>query len=85
MKTLTVRGINSELADALKKAAASQDESVNKFLLNTLKKLTGLSQDTAFKIYNDLDPLAGGWSEEDEKHFLELTNHFRKIDREIWK
>ncbi len=85
MKTLTIRGLDAELSEAIKKLAAGQNLSVNKFLLTVLKKITGLSQSTTFKIYNDLDSLAGGWSEENEKYFLEQTNHFREIDKEMWK
>ncbi len=85
VKTLTIRGIDSELSEAIKKLAAGQNISVNKFLLTVLKKITGLSQTPTFKTYNDLDSLAGGWSEENEKYFLEQTNHFRKIDEEMWK
>lgn len=85
MKTLTIRGIESELSEAIKKLAAGQNLSVNKYLITVLKKLTGLSQNTTFKTYDDLDALAGGWSEENEKHFLEQTNQFRKIDEEMWK
>lgn len=75
MKTLTIRGIDSELSEAIKKLAAKQNESVNKFILNALKKLTGLSQNTAFQSFNDLDGLAGGWSENDENYFLEHFPH----------
>lgn len=85
VKTLTIRGIESELSEAIKKLAAGQNLSVNKYLITVLKKLTGLSQNTTFKTYDDLDALAGGWSEENEKHFLEQTNQFRKIDEEMWK
>lgn len=85
MKTLTIRGIDPELSSAIKELASGKNLSVNKLLLKALKSFTGLSQNTAFKTYNDLDYLAGGWSEKDEKYFLDQTKHFRKIDEEMWK
>ena len=85
MKTLTIRGIDPELSNSIKKLAGQKNISVNKFLIEVLKKIAGLSHNSPFKTYDDLDALAGGWTEEDEKLFLENTSHFRKIDAEMWK
>lgn len=84
MKTLTIRGIDSELSKKIKELAGKKNISVNKYLIDILKKVTGLTHNSPFKTYNDLDDLAGGWSEEDEKNFLDSTNHFRNIDEEMW-
>ncbi len=36
-------------------------------------------------IYHDLDYLAGTWTEEDDREFLQATEDFNKIDEELWK
>ena len=36
-------------------------------------------------VYHDLDYLAGTWTEEDDKEFLQATEDFNKIDEELWK
>jgi hypothetical protein len=35
--------------------------------------------------YNDLDSLAGTWSEEDADEFDKTTEDFRKVDAELWR
>ncbi len=85
MKTLTIPGIDPELSGVIKELASQKNVSVNKLLLKALKNFTGLSQNTVFETYNDLDYLAGGWSEKDENFFLDQTKYFRKIDGNMWK
>jgi hypothetical protein len=36
-------------------------------------------------IFHDLDYLAGTWTEEEGREFLEVTENFNKIDEELWK
>ena len=85
MKTLTIRGVDLELATALKEMALKKNKSVNKFLLEMLKNITGISKNNIFKTYDDLNHLAGGWTKDDELLFDKNTNDFRKIDEEMWK
>ena len=85
MKTLTIRGVDSELAAALKKIAFKNNKSVNKILLEMLKNITGVSKNDTFKIYDDLNHLSGGWTKDDALLFVKNTSDFRKIDEEMWK
>ncbi len=36
-------------------------------------------------IYHDLDYLAGTWTGEEDREFLQATENFNKIDKELWK
>jgi len=85
MKTITVRGVDENLEKALRKRAKSKNESMNKIILNILKKETGLKKEKPFKTYNDLDNLAGTWSEKDLDEFNSNTDIFEKVDLQDWK
>jgi hypothetical protein len=85
MKSITIRGIDGELDAAIKDQAVRSRQSVNQWLLESLKKLTGRSKEPVFKEYTDLDALAGGWSKQETKAFLADIKIFEKIDKDIWQ
>ena len=85
MKSITIRGIDDRLQTELEKMAAKEDRSINKTILSLLKKALGIEDKIKFPTYNDLDHLAGTWSEKDEKEFNLATEQFNKIDQDIWK
>ena len=81
MKTITVRGIENELAEKLKDIAKQEGKSVNRHILETLKKSCGLEKEKKFsRIYRDMDHLFGKWSAEDFKRIQDNFNidRFRK-------
>ena len=63
MKTLTLRGIDNTLADALKKASEKSNTSINKTVIRLLKEALGLEK-KKYKTYHDLGHLAGTWTGE---------------------
>jgi len=84
MKTLTIRGIDPELSNEIKKHSKKNSESINTFVLKILKSAFGMEKNREFPIYQDLDHLAGQWSESDEAEFLNNTKEFASIDKEMW-
>ena len=85
MKTISIRGIDPELAKKLKQAASEQSKSLNQLLLDILRNNFGIQKEKKYtKIFNDLDDLFGSWSEEEFKTIQEKINHDRKIDKELW-
>lgn len=84
MKTLTIRGIDQELSERIRSLAKENHESINQSILRILKTALGLTHSPQFKTYDDLDHLAGGWSQQDKKRFIEATVSIRKIDKELW-
>lgn len=84
MKTLTIRGIDPELSKAIKICSRKADQSINTMVLDLLRSACGIKKQPEFPTYHDLDPLAGGWTEADERQFLTNTREFEKIDKEIW-
>ena len=85
MKTITIRGIEPGLDRVIKSRAKQNNLSVNQWILQALKKVTGMGKDSVFKKYHDLDALAGGWSKEEAKAFQKNTQIFEKIDEEVWR
>ncbi|NWG03153.1 MAG: toxin-antitoxin system HicB family antitoxin [Syntrophaceae bacterium] len=85
MKTITIRGIDPGLDRVIKSRAKQNNLSVNQWILQALKKITGMGKESVFKKYHDLDALAGGWSKEEANAFQQNTQIFEKIDEELWK
>jgi len=85
MKTMSIRGIDPELAKKLKQAASEQSKSINQLVLDILGNSFGIRKEKKYtKIFNDLDHLFGSWSEEEFKTIQNKINHDRKIDKELW-
>jgi hypothetical protein len=85
MKTITIRRIDSGLDRVIKSRAKQNNLSVNQWILQTLKKVTGIGKEPVFKKHSDLDALAGGWSKEEAKAFHKNTQIFERIDEDVWK
>ena len=85
MKTLTIRHIDDNLSQVLKEKAKETNSSLNSYIINLLTEATGLSKKQFSKKYNDLDTLAGTWTEEDFNNFNTNTEFFNQIDEDMWK
>ncbi len=85
MKTLTIRGLDTELDLKIKERATQNGESINKIVLKLLKASLGIDKNKAFPIYHDLDELAGTWTEKDKLEFTSNIEELSKIDKDLWK
>jgi len=85
MKSITIRRIDPGLDRVIKSRAKQNNQSVNQWVLDMLKKITGTGKEPVFKKYTDLDALAGGWSKEEAKIFQKNNQIFEKIDEDVWK
>ena len=86
MATMTIRGIDDEVAVLLKERAKNEGISINGLILKMVKESLGIEKKKRMKIYLDIDhPLAGTWSEKDLKEFQKNVEDMEKIDKEIWK
>jgi hypothetical protein len=86
MKTLSIRGVDEDLAAILKKQAKSAQKSVNQFVLETLRQYTGLEKKKRFtREYDDLDGLLGKWSAKELNQIQGKIENERRIDEELWK
>ena len=86
MTQLTVRGIEGDLHRLLKEKAVANGMSVNKYLVDLIRRDVGLKKGGEKKVvHNDLDHLAGTWSDEEFEEFEENMQWVRKIDAELWE
>jgi len=54
-------------------------------MLKLLKESLGIDKKKRGVIYDDLDHLAGTWSNMDAAEFERATSVFEKVDEEMWK
>jgi len=85
MTTMTLRGIDDELAQNLKELARNQGVSLNALTLRLIREATGGDKKKRTSCNHDLDTLAGTWSEADEAAFNSATELFDMIDEDMWK
>lgn len=85
MSTITLRGIDPQLAQTLKERARQENSSVNSLLLGIVKESLGLEKKQRRKQYNDLDHLAGTWSEQEASEFEQAISSFETVDENLWQ
>ncbi|MEA2012304.1 MAG: antitoxin [Verrucomicrobiota bacterium] len=85
MSTLTIKSIDAELVNTLKDKARKTNTSLNSCVLKILRQGTEVSKKQFSVKYDDLDSLAGTWTEEEYKEFNANTKSFSQIDKGLWK
>jgi len=86
MRTLSIRGLDDQLAALLKQEAAAAHKSMNQFVLEVLMERVGLDKKKRFTgEYHDLDHLFGRWTEEEFCEIQGKIDEERHIDEELWK
>ena len=85
MKAITLRGIDDDLDQALRRAAARSSASVNATILRLLRTALRLEKKKFRVVHHDLDSLAGTWTAEDLQEFEEHTRPFSEVDEDLWK
>lgn len=85
MNTMTIRGLDDLTINALKEKAKREGSSVNAAIVKLLQENLGIKKKKHSMVYNDLDHLAGTWSDKDYKEFSQATADFEIIDKKLWK
>ena len=83
MKSLqyTIRGVNPSMDEVLRKMAVREGNSLNSQVLDVIRK--GLNMGVGGIRYDDLDDLAGKWTNDPE--FDKAMDAMDKVDEELWK
>jgi DNA polymerase III delta subunit len=86
MKQLTIRGVDEKLHRTIRSKANQQGLSINRYLLHLIKEAVGLANGGLLREqeFDDLDALAGTWTEDDFEEFEASLKEQRQIDEEIW-
>ncbi|MBK8903446.1 MAG: toxin-antitoxin system HicB family antitoxin [Anaerolineaceae bacterium] len=85
MKQLTIRGVDEKLHETLQNKANQQGLSLNRYVLHLIKESVGLAASSLpEQEFDDLDDLAGTWTEAEYTEFANNLDAQRKIDAEMW-
>ncbi|MCD4739536.1 MAG: type II toxin-antitoxin system HicB family antitoxin [Anaerolineae bacterium] len=85
MTQLTVRSVDESLHATLKREARQRGMSVNRYVVQVLSEVTGLSANQVFsQEYHDLDYLAGTWTPEQAGEFARFLDEQRQVDEGLW-
>ena len=85
MATMSIRGLDDKVLARLKRQAEQEGGSLNSLVLRLLQNVGAPAQLNALKKFDDLDALAGTWSEEEAQAFERNTAAFAEIDEALWK
>ncbi len=80
MKTLTIRNLPPEVAEALEREKRRRGESLNQTVIELLGQGLGVGGPRS----NGLAVLAGGWDEDEFRRFEGAVAPFEEIDAELW-
>jgi len=86
MKTITLRGLPSELEEKVEARSRELGLSLNKTVIRLLEeRLFPGSTALGGRRHFDLDHLVGSWSEEEADEFDRSLDEQRRIDPELWR
>ena len=81
MKTLTIRNLPPDVAEALEREKRRRGASLNQTVIELLGQGLGVGATRS----NGLARLAGRWTEEEFQRFEEAIAPFEEIDPELWR
>lgn len=81
MRTLTIRNVPPEVAEALEREKRRRGESLNQTVIDLLSQGLGVGTTRS----NGLARLAGSWSEEEFQEFERAVAPFEEIDEDLWR
>ncbi len=81
MRTLTIRNVPPQVAEALDREKRQRGESLNQTVLDLLSEGLGVGTTRS----NGLARLAGRWSEAELQEFERAVAPFEEIDDELWR
>lgn len=85
MRQLTIRGVTDRLRDQLRQRADRSGLSVNRTVLLLLHQAVGLAPEKPVQVFDDLDDLAGTWSETEASEMAEILFRQRRVEEELWR
>lgn len=83
MASMSIRGLNDQVLSRLKSQAEQEGSSLNSLVLRLLQ---GTEEPSGrLQKFDDLDTLAGTWSEQEAQAFEINTAAFAEVDASLWK
>lgn len=84
MATMSIRGLDDQALARLKGQAEQEGSSLNSLVLRLLQGTGTPVQPSTLKKFDDLNALAGTWSDEEAQEFERNTAAFAEVDAALW-
>ncbi len=84
MTAITLRNIPPTLQEVIQRRADTDGLSLNKTVIRMLEEAAGQRTGTTRELHDDLDHLAGTWSDEEAAVFESALVEQRRVDPELW-
>ena len=84
MASMSIRGLDDQVLARLKLQAEQENCSLNSLVLRLLQGTATAFQFAALKKFDDLDALAGTWSDQEAEAFERNTAAFAEVDAALW-
>lgn len=86
MKQLTVRGLEDDLAGAIRRLAERDGTSLNRAAVKLLRRGAGLEDgQAAGTVGSSLDHLIGSWGDAEADEAERALKYFETIDEAMWE
>ena len=85
MANMSIRGLDGQSLARLKRQAAQEGGSLNSLVVRLLQGTGETSNGSALQKFDDLDALAGTWSEREARGFERNSAEFSAVDATLWK
>ena len=85
MKSMTIHGVDQQLADLIKDRAQAEGMSVNKTIKLILESALGIKPSPDRKNIDEFKEFCGIWTDAELKAFEAATTDTRTVDQEDWK
>lgn len=84
MTSMSIRGLDDQTLARLKSRAEQEGSSLNSLVLRLLQGSGTAIPSGTLKKFDDLDALAGTWSDEEVNTFERNTAAFAEVDATLW-
>lgn len=85
MATMSIRGLDDQALSRLKSQAAQEGSSLNSLVLRLLQGTGSPVPLNVLKKFDDLNALAGTWSDQEAQAFERNTAALAEVDAALWK
>ena len=85
MKSITIHGLDSDVASRLERQARETSMSLNKTIKKLLAVALGLPSEAQIDRRGHFEDLCGVWSKSEAKAFSRATQDMDRVDSEDWE
>jgi hypothetical protein len=85
-ESITISNLDEATANWIDREARRSGTNMEAVALNLIRKGIECEREhVGVATYDDLDSLAGTWSEEQAIEFIDAISHFNQVDEKLWQ